>query len=269
MSKVWFITGSSSGFGKQFVEQLIARGEKVVATARDPKNLFELEKEIPHQLLVAALDVRDRDQIDKAVNAATEKFGRIDVVVNNAGYSLKGMLEEYTEEQIQKQFEVNVFGLINVVRATLPVLKKQLSGHYLNFSSVMGTFGVPTFSLYSASKFAVEGLSDTMAAELQSFGIKTTAVEPSLFATDFAGRSMEHTERLPEYEAIHEGINKMIAGWAAGDPAKAVHAIITMVESSNPPVHFPVGASATVSIRQTLEKRIEEVNLWADLASNT
>jgi NAD(P)-dependent dehydrogenase (short-subunit alcohol dehydrogenase family) len=269
MSKVWFITGSSSGFGRHFVEELISKGERVVATARSLGTITDLKESAPDQVHIVTLDVNNKDQIEQAVKEAVEVFGRIDIVVNNAGYGLRGMLEEYTDEQMKRQFDVNVFGVLNVVRATLPVFKKQQSGHYINFSSILGVMGIPTLSLYAASKFAVEGFSEAMALELQPFGIKTTIVEPSQFATDWSGRSMEHAERLPEYAPVYESTGKMLSTMQIGDPLKAIKAVITMVESENPPVHFPVGVDATYGIRQAYSKKIEEVIAWESLALDT
>lgn len=269
MGRVWFITGSSKGFGRLFVEQLIEKGDKVVATARNPHTISDLKTKAPEQVHLITLDVTDKSQVEKAVKEAVETFGTIDIVVNNAGYALNGMLEEASDEQIRHQFEVNVFGLLHVVRATLPVFRSKHAGHYINMSSFLGTVGVPTAGYYSATKFAVEGLSETMSRELQAFGIKTTAVEPSQFETDFAGSSMVRAERMPEYDSIYEAMATSGAVWTSGDPVKAVKAIITMAESSEPPVHFPVGADATYGVRHNFQSRIDEAAAWEALALDT
>ncbi|MDQ0497217.1 SDR family NAD(P)-dependent oxidoreductase [Paenibacillus brasilensis] len=269
MSKVWFITGSSKGFGRHFVEQLIEKEDKVVATARNPQALADLKSKAPEQVHLVALDVTDKAQVEQAVKEAVKAFGTIDIVVNNAGYALSAMLEEASDEQIRHQFEVNVFGLLHVVRATLPIFRRQRSGHYINMSSFLGTMGVPMVGYYSATKFAVEGISESMSRELQPFGIKTTAVEPSQFATDFAGSSMVLADRMPEYDIVYESMEKSGMVWTPGDPAKGVKAIISMSESSEPPVHFPVGADATYGTRQNFQGRIDEAVAWEALALNT
>ncbi len=208
MSKVWFITGTSTGFGRKFVEQLIPTGDKIVATARNVNAIADLKEKSPDNVHITALDVTNKEQIQAAVQEAVDTFGRIDIVVNNAGYGLFGMLEEYTDEQIRNQFDVNVFGMLDVIRETLPVFKKQKSGHYVNISSIFGVWTVPAYSLYAASKFAVEGFSKAMADELAPFGIKTTIVEPGVFLTKFMGGSQKLSEPLPEYAPVYDAFNK-------------------------------------------------------------
>jgi NAD(P)-dependent dehydrogenase (short-subunit alcohol dehydrogenase family) len=261
MSRVWFITGTSTGFGRKFVEQLIGTGDKIVATARNLNAIADLKEKSPENVHIAKLDVTKKDQIQAAVKEAVEVFGRIDVVVNNAGYGIYGMFEEYTDEQMRKQFDVNVFGTIDVIRETLPVLKNQKSGHIVNFSSIFGTWAIPTFSVYAASKFAVEGFSEAMAAEIAGFGIKTTIVEPGLFQTELV-QSIERSQPLPEYAPVYEVANQNIGQVKWGDQSKAVASIIAMINSDNPPLHFPVGSDATFGIRQAMNKRIEEAAAW-------
>jgi NADP-dependent 3-hydroxy acid dehydrogenase YdfG len=226
MSKVWFITGTSTGFGRQFVEQILQTSDKVVATARNIDSIADFKQISPENVHIAMLDVTNKDQIRSAVQEAIDVFGKIDLVVNNAGYGLLGMLEEYTDEQIRRQFDVNVFGMLNVIRETLPVFKKQGSGHYVNISSFFGTWSMPPYSIYSASKFAVEGFSKSLASELAGFGIKTTIVEPSIYGTDFFGHSMDQTEKKPEYTPLYEAYEKGVSNLNIGDPAKAVKTII-------------------------------------------
>ncbi|WP_248926977.1 SDR family NAD(P)-dependent oxidoreductase [Paenibacillus hamazuiensis] len=269
MGKVWLITGTSTGFGMHLVRQLLPTQHKVVATARSLEAIADLKKSSPENVHIAAADVTNKEQVERAVKEAVEVFGRIDVVVNNAGYGLSGMLEEYTDEQMKEQFEVNVFGVLNVIRATLPVLKQQRSGHYINFSSILGAIGVPTLSLYCASKFAVEGFSEAMAQELAGFGIKTTVVEPGVFATDFSGRSMRHAEKKEEYAPVYEATYRSFSALVPGDPAKAMKAVVAMAESENPPLHFPVGVGASLGIRDHFAKRIDEIAAWEKLALDT
>ncbi|QGQ98373.1 SDR family NAD(P)-dependent oxidoreductase [Paenibacillus psychroresistens] len=267
MSKVWFITGTSTGFGRQFVEQLLQTEDKIVATARNIEAIADFKLKSPDNVHIVALDVTNKAQIQLAVQESIEIFGRIDIVVNNAGYGLSGMIEEYTDEQIRKQFDVNVFGMLDVIRATLPVFKKQGSGHYVNISSFFGTWSMPPYSLYSASKFAVEGFSESMATELAGFGIKTTIVEPSVFETEFLGHSLQQAEKKPEYAPVYEAYYNGITSLKLGDPAKGVKTIIAMINSENPPLHFPVGSFASNSIRNAFAKRIEEVTAWEKLSS--
>lgn len=262
MSKVWFITGTSSGFGRKFVEQLIPTGDKIVATARKLSDIADLKEASPDNVHIAALDVTDKGQIQAAVQEAVARFGTIDVVVNNAGYGLFGMLEEYTDAQIRDQFDVNVFGMLDVIRETLPVFKNQGSGHYVNFSSIFGVTAMPVFSVYAASKFAVEGFSEAMAAELQPFGIRTTIVEPGVFVTEFMGQSRKMSEPLPEYAPVYDAFNRGYEAAPKGDQSKAVASILAMIGSENPPLHFPVGGFASAGIRDALGKRIVEADQW-------
>ncbi|WP_042162021.1 SDR family NAD(P)-dependent oxidoreductase [Paenibacillus gorillae] len=262
MSKVWFITGTSSGFGRKFVEQLLDSGDKIVATARKLEDIADLKEKSPDNVHLAVLDVTNKEQIKAAVQEAVDRFGTIDIVVNNAGYGLFGMLEEYTDEQIRHQFDVNVFGMLDVIRETLPVFKKQGSGHYVNLSSVFGVWAVPAYSIYAASKFAVEGFSKAMSQELAPFGIKTTLVEPGVFETEFMGQSQKQSNQLPEYAPVYDAFYQSYNSLQLGKQEKAVEAMIAMINSDNPPLHFPVGSMAVYSISDALSKRIDEVKEW-------
>ncbi|WP_139999303.1 SDR family NAD(P)-dependent oxidoreductase [Paenibacillus paridis] len=262
MSRVWFITGTSTGFGRKFVEQLLHTSDKIVATARNLESIADLKEASPDQVHIAQLDVTKKEQVKAAVQEAVNRFGTIDIVVNNAGYGLFGMLEEYTDEQMRHQFDVNVFGMLDVIRETLPIFKKQKSGHYVNVSSIFGVWAIPAFSLYAASKFAVEGFSKSMAAELAPFGIKTTIVEPGVFETEFMGHSRKLAEPLPEYAPIYDAFYQGYEALNKGDQNKAVEAMITMINSENPPLHFPVGSLASYGIRDALGKRMDEVAEW-------
>jgi len=262
MSKVWFITGTSTGFGRQFVEQLVQAGDKVFATARKLEAIQDFKQLAPDRVHLAALDVTNKEQIQAAVQEAVDVFGTIDIVVNNAGYGLFGMLEEYTDEQIRKQFDVNVFGVLDVIRATLPVFKRQGSGHYVNLSSFFGTWSMPPYSLYAASKFAVEGFSEAFAQEFASFGIQTTIVEPAVFATEFLGHSLDQTEKKEEYAPLYAAYEKGISSLKIGEPAKAVETIISVIKSGQAPLRLAVGSQAAYTIREAYTKRIDEINTW-------
>lgn len=264
MSKVWFITGTSTGFGRQFVEQLLQAGDKVVATARRLEAIQDFKQLAPERVHLAALDVTNNEQIQSAVQEAVDVFGKIDIVVNNAGYGLFGMMEEYTDEQIREQFDVNVFGVLNIIRATLPIFKRQGFGHYINFSSFFGAWSMPPYSIYAASKFAVEGFSEAFATEFANFGIKTTIVEPSVYGTEFFGGSLAQTEKKQEYSPVYEAYEKGFSNIKIGDPAKAVQLIISVINSDNSPLRLPVGSQAAYTIRDAYTKRLEEVNAWME-----
>jgi NAD(P)-dependent dehydrogenase (short-subunit alcohol dehydrogenase family) len=264
--RVWFITGCSTGFGRELVEQLLRRGDKVVATLRKPEQLASLAEQYPDTALVVALDVTSQSSIDSAVQASIAQFGRVDVLVNNAGYGLAGAIEEATEAEFMPVFETNVFGLIRVTRALLPQLRKQRSGNIVNLSSIAGLIGSPGWGYYNASKFAVNGFSEALAAELAPLGIHVTVVEPGPFRTDFLGRSgVEAEARIADYDAT-AGKTRIYfhdqAGKQAGDPVKAVEAIIAAVEAPEPPKHLVLGAIAFNRWSARLEDWKQELESW-------
>lgn len=269
--KVWFITGTSSGFGRALAEEVLAKGDHVVATARKPEVLQDLVEKYPLAARAVKLDVTNTEDAKSAVREAVSEFGRIDVLVNNAGYVLAGAIEETSDEQIRQQFDTNVFGVLNVTREVLPVLREQKSGHIVNVSSLVGFSAFPSLGIYSASKFALEGLSEALAAEVAPLGIKTTLVEPGPFSTGFGARGVFAENLLPEAypsttqlpETIRELDN------IAGDPVKAVRIIIEAVESDNPPFRLPLGAIAFESIEAKLEQVKQEISIWRTRASET
>ena len=276
-TKVWFITGTSTGFGRELVEQLLANGERVVATARKPEQIAEFSEKYPETALVVALDVTDEASVDASVKSALDKFGRVDVLVNNAGYGLAGAIEEATEAEFMPVFETNVFGLLRVTRALLPQFRKQKSGNIVNLSSIGGLIGSPGWGFYNASKFAVNGLSEALAAEMEPLGVHVTVVEPGPFRTDFLGRSgVEAEKRIADYDPT-AGKTRIYfhdqAGKQAGDPAKAVKAIIAAVEAEQPPKHLVLGKLAFDRMTARLEKWKKDLAAWektsvgADFAS--
>jgi NAD(P)-dependent dehydrogenase (short-subunit alcohol dehydrogenase family) len=268
--KVWFITGASTGFGRILAEQALAKGDKVVATARKPEQIADLQQQHPENALVVALDVTEDSAIEAAVDAAIQRFGRIDVLVNNAGYGLAGAIEEATEDEYMPVFETNVFGLIRVTRALLPHLRAQRSGHIVNLSSIGGLIGSPGWGYYNASKFAVEGFSEALAAELAPLGIHVTIVEPGPFRTDFLGRSgVEARQRIADYDATAGKTRQYFhdqAGKQPGDPEKAVAAIIAAVEASDPPKHLVLGKIAFNRMNARLEGWKQELDAWKQLS---
>ncbi|MBX3113219.1 MAG: SDR family NAD(P)-dependent oxidoreductase [Fimbriimonadaceae bacterium] len=247
--RTWFITGASSGFGLILAEKLLAQGDQVIATARKPDALVELSAQSNGNLLIQKLDVNNQSDIDAAVEATIEKFGKIDVLVNNAGYGMVGTIEEVTDAEVRAQFDTNVFGLLNVTRAVLPHMRAAKSGHILNLSSIAGLTASATFPIYCASKHAVEAISEGLAASMKPFGIHVTLIEPGLFRTRFANQtSIQITKnRMPEYdEQMSETMDwlKEVDGTQPGDPDKAVDAMIAMVNDPNPPLRLLLGPDA-------------------------
>jgi NADP-dependent 3-hydroxy acid dehydrogenase YdfG len=264
--KVWLVTGASAGFGRELVEYLLAQGARVVATARKVEGLKELETRYPETALVAAMDVTDQQQVEAAVRAAVKGFGRVDVLVNNAGYGMVGAVEESAEGEYRPMFETNVFGLIKVTQAVLPQMRKQGSGHVVNLSSIGGLVATPGFGLYNATKFAVEGLSEALAQELKPLGIGVTIVEPGPFRTKFLGKAGgEAAHKIPEYEQTAGKMRTYYTeqdGKQPGDPQKAVEAIVKAVESEHPPLHLLLGASTVARVKGKVEALLKDVAEW-------
>jgi NAD(P)-dependent dehydrogenase (short-subunit alcohol dehydrogenase family) len=266
--KVWFITGTSTGFGRKLAEQLLADGEQVVATARKLEQIAEFGGKYPETALVVALDVTDQGSVEAAVRSAVDRFGRVDVLVNNAGYGLAGAIEEATEAEFMPVFETNVFGLLRVTRALLPQFRKQRSGNIVNLSSIGGLIGSPGWGFYNASKFAVNGLSEALAAEMAPLGVHVTVVEPGPFRTDFLGRSgVEAEQRIADYDATSGKTRAYFhdqAGKQAGDPKKAVQAIIAAVEAERPPKHLVLGKLAFDRMTARLETWKKDLAAWQE-----
>lgn len=264
--RVWFITGASTGFGRLLAEEVLKAGGKVVATARKLDNVADLEKKYPQAAQALSLDVTDAGQVDSAVAQAFARFGRVDVLVNNAGYGVAGAIEEVSEAEFMPMFETNVFGLLRVTRAFLPHLRKQRSGHILNLSSIGGVVASPGIGFYNATKFAVEGLSEALAAELAPLGIHVTIIEPGPFRTDFLGRSgVVAKTRIPHYDNTAGNMRKYFAendGKQRGDPLRAVQAMMEVVESPNPPLRLLLGASAVQRLRMKLGNWEKEIAAW-------
>jgi NAD(P)-dependent dehydrogenase (short-subunit alcohol dehydrogenase family) len=268
-SRVWFITGASTGFGRKLAEAVLAKGDRVVATARNPETVADLERQNPSQVRAVRLDVTDLVQVKASVQAAIGAFGRIDVLVNNAGYGLLGAVEEVSDAQIRQQFETNLFGLLNVTRAVLPLLREQKSGHILNVTSVGGQVSFPTGGMYHGTKYAIEGISESLAKEVAGFGVKVTIVEPGSFKTDFATRSLVRAERIPAYQPLHEALLKAFEGSVYGDPARAAQAMIQVVEADEPPLRLALGADALRMIREKLNSELEEYKRWESVTVAT
>jgi NAD(P)-dependent dehydrogenase (short-subunit alcohol dehydrogenase family) len=268
--RTWFITGASTGFGRLLAEEVLKNGERVVATARKLEHIKDLEEKYPDLVRTYALDVTDAAQILSVVAQANALAGPIDVLVNNAGYGLAGAIEEATEDEYMPVFETNVFGLIRVTRALLPHLRERRSGHIINLSSIGGLIGSAGWGYYNASKFAVEGFSEALAAELAPLGVHLTIVEPGPFRTDFLGRSgVEAVERIADYDATAGKTRQYFhdqAGKQPGDPLRAVHAIIQAVNSPQPPKHLVLGAIALNRMRAHLKQWSAELDAWESVS---
>ena len=247
-------------------ELLLSRGEKVVATARKPESIADLTKKASaDQLLILPLDVTQKDQIQSAVNATLERFGKIDVLVNNAGYGTMGALEEVSEEEIRAIFETNVFGLFEMTRAVLPTMRKQKSGHIINLSSVAGFVALAGAGVYASTKFAIEGHSEALAGEVASFGIKVTLLQPGSFRTDFANRSIHISPYSHDYDdalATTRKFYETIGGNQPGDPQKAVEAIYDVVKSKKPPLRLPLGNIAYARVQKKISEYQKEMDEW-------
>ncbi|MEX2690896.1 oxidoreductase [Rhizobium mongolense] len=272
--KVWFITGASRGFGALMAKEALAAGDAVVATARNPKSVTDKFGEHPN-LIAVALDVTNEGQAKEAAAKAVERFGRIDVLANNAGYGLLGAVEEATAEEVERLYATNVFGLLKVTRAVLPYMRGQRSGHILNFSSIGGYFGYPGWGVYGSTKFAVEGLSESLAAELEPFGIKVTIVEPGFFRTDFlADNSLAVSPAsIPDYIGTPAGNMRDFAADAnhaqPGDPARLAAGIITLANAANPPLRMPFGSDTVAKIEEQNASVSKELAEWRELAVST
>jgi NADP-dependent 3-hydroxy acid dehydrogenase YdfG len=267
------ITGSSTGFGRSLAEAVLRHGNRVVATARKPEQLVDLVQAYPDTAKAVRLDVTNPQQTKEAVEAALTTFGRIDVVVNNAGYGSIGAIEEMSDEAVRRQFETNVFGVLNVTRAVLPTLRQQQSGHILNLSSVGGFVSFGAAGVYCATKFAVEALSEALSQEVANMEIKVTIIEPGAFRTDFNGRSLAKPEHLmDEYKSVTGGFLQWLEemdGKQPGDPDKAAAAMIQVVETAHPPLRLALGADAVDAIEKKLKSMQAELDAWREVSVNT
>src|SRR3954468_5913784 len=266
MSKVWFITGTSKGFGRIWAEAAPERGDRVAATARRADTLGDLADRYGDNVLPLALDVTDKAAVDAAVAQAHEHFGRLDVVVNNAGYGLFGTIEEVSERQARDQLETNLFGALWVTKAALPILRVQGSGHIVQVSSIGGVNAFPTVGLYHASKWGLEGFTQALAQEVAYLGIKGTIVEPTGNSTDWAGPSGVRAERLPAYEAVWERRSAQRAAARPGDPEATGPAVPQLGGADEPPLRVFLGDGPLEMIRNEYAKRIAEWEAWNDLS---
>ncbi|WBV61873.1 oxidoreductase [Chryseobacterium camelliae] len=272
MKKVWFITGSSKGLGKSLVEAVLLKGDSVVATARNPHQLNDLIEKYPEQLLILELDVQNKEQIYDTVEKAVNHFGKIDVLVNNAGFGITGAAEAFTNEQVRNQLEVNLYAPIEVTRAVLPYMRKERSGHILQISSIGGRVGNAGLSIYQAAKFGLVGFSESLSKEIAPLGIKVTCIQPGGFRTEWAGPSMSFAKDIEGYEATVGGVKEHLSSGKflpMGDPAKAAKVMIDVVENEKPPLHLVLGSEAAAILKAADEKRKEEFEKWMDVTVST
>jgi NAD(P)-dependent dehydrogenase (short-subunit alcohol dehydrogenase family) len=264
--KVWFITGASTGFGHLLAQEVLKAGDRAIITARKPDQITDLERQYPETARAFLLDVTHAARIETVATKAIAAFGRIDVLVNNAGYGIAGGIEEASEAEIMPVFETNVFGLIRVTRAFLPQFRKQRSGHILNLSSMAGLVGSAGWGYYNATKFAVEGFSEALAAEMAPLGVRVTIIEPGPFRTDFLGRSAVLVKRtIADYQDTVGKTREYYydqAGKQRGDPMKAIKAMMDVVESPNPPLHLLLGAMAYDRFKGKLDRWREEMDAY-------
>ena len=268
MSKVWFITGCSTGFGRELASLALQQGNRVVVTARKTSDIQDIVAPYPHTAISVKLDVTDKADIKASVEKALETFGRIDVLVNNAGIGYFGAVEESEEDEVRRMFEINVFGLANMTKEVLPIMRKQRSGHIVNIASIGGLVSFPAVGFYNATKYAVDGLSESLAKETAHLGIKVTVIAPSGFRTDWAGRSANNSKIEIEDYAPTAGKNKKdIRGYSGnqpGDPVRAAKAIMKAVDSTNPPLRLLLGAAALKGARNKLVQLQKDFDAWEE-----
>jgi len=269
--RVWFITGTSTGFGHLLAKELLRRGERVIATARDVSKLEDLTGLNPENLHTFTLDVTKPAQIESVAQQAIAAFGHVDVLVNNAGYGLSGAIEEISEDEFEPMFQTNIYGLIRTTKAFLPHLRGRRSGHIFNFSSIAGLAGSAGWGFYATTKFAVEGFSEALAEELKPLGVHVTIVEPGPFRTDFLGRSGKLARKeLPEYAETAGKAREYFesqAGKQPGDPQKAVEAILAVADSPEPPVHLLLGSNALKRFRDKLARFQKDIDHWESVTT--
>ncbi|AVU32998.1 short-chain dehydrogenase/reductase [Serratia marcescens] len=272
-SKTILITGVSSGFGQALAREALAVGHRVVGTVRNSEALQAFAALDTQRAFGYLLDVTDDERIDEVVGEIESAVGPIDVLVNNAGYGHEGILEESPLAELRRQFDVNVFGAVAMIKAVLPGMRQRRRGHIINITSMGSFITLPGISYYCGSKFALEGISETLSKELAPFNLHVTAVAPGSFRTDWAGRSMVRSpRRLPDYDALFEPVRQARqekSGKQLGDPVKAAHAMLALIESENPPTHLLLGSDALSLVRQKLEALGQEIEQWEKLTRST
>ena len=271
MEKVWFITGSSRGLGRGLTEAVLASGDKVVATARNINQLNDLLKQYADQVLPIALDVTDYKQVSQSMAEAVKHFGRIDVLVNNAGFGIIGAAEAYTDEQVRSQLETNLYAPIEITRAVLPYMRNQGGGRILQISSIGGRVGNAGLTMYQAAKFGLSGFTEALAKEVAPLGIYVTSVEPGGFRTDWAGASMTYAREIEDYLMVKQRTDFFKSGKfiAMGDPVKAAKAMVELASHPTPPIHLVLGSEAVGMLKIANETRQAEMEEWMEVSLST
>jgi NAD(P)-dependent dehydrogenase (short-subunit alcohol dehydrogenase family) len=272
-ARTLLVTGVSSGFGRALAQEALARGHRVIGTVRSEQALREFERLAPGVATGRVLDVTEFDAIDDVVADIEETAGPVDVLVNNAGYGHEGILEESPLAEMQQQFAVNVFGAVAMMKAVLPYMRRRRRGHILNITSMGGYITLPGIAYYCGSKFALEGISETLGKEVAPLGITVTAVAPGSFRTDWAGRSMARTPRsIPDYDELFDPIRatrRQKSGKQLGDPAKAARVMLDVIDSPSPPAHLLLGSDALGLVRQKLSELTAEIDQWEAISRST
>ena len=272
--KVLFVTGASKGFGLEITKTALAAGDKVVATVRSKADQLAAALNNNPNLLVVTMDVTNEEQVKVAVKQSIDHFGRIDVLINNAGFGIVTAIEEATDAEVKNQYETNVFGLLNVIRAVLPHLRAQRSGHIINVSSLFGFDAIPGWALYGSTKFAVEGISKGLAVELAPLNIKVTVVEPGLFSTDFLSTESYTASKniIADYDATVGPMRAMadqLHGNQPGDPKKLAKVVVDLAHTETPPLHLPIGKDAVGTYKNNAEKTGKEIDQWIEVSTST
>ncbi|CAE6755540.1 oxidoreductase [Paraburkholderia aspalathi] len=271
--RVFLITGVSSGFGRAFAVEALAAGSTVIGTVRSESAKAEFESLHTHHAHGAILDVTEFETIDEIIRKETERVGPVDVLVNNAGYGYEGTLEESPLDDLLRQFNVNVFGAVAMIKAVLPSMRVRRTGHIINITSMAGLVTFPGITYYCGSKHALEGISEALEKEVRGFGIKVTAVAPGAFRTDWAGRSMVRSERsISDYNSVFDPIRRARRakdGRQPGDPAKAAQVLLNIVDQENPPVHLVLGDDALAIVRKRLTALNDEIDRWETTSKST
>ncbi|MVN90542.1 SDR family NAD(P)-dependent oxidoreductase [Mucilaginibacter aquatilis] len=266
-SKVWFITGASRGFGRIWTEAALKRGDKVAATARKPESIAALKEEFGENVLILKLDVTDANEAKESVEQAYAHFGKLDIVLNNAGYSLVGTIEESSTDDVRALYETNVIGPLNVIKAALPILRKQGHGHILGTSSNLGHFTLPVIGYYASSKWAFEAIHESLALEIKDYGIKVTIIEPGAYATEFGTpESLKFAEGMDIYEDYKNNFFETLRNFKRGDPNATPEAIFKIVDTENPPLRIFLGNQALPLMRDVYATRLATWEAWADVA---
>lgn len=268
MSKVWLITGCSTGFGRELAKEVLKAGYRAGVASRNTDDVKDIIEAYPETAIAVKLDVTKADEIKAAVQQVKEKFGRVDVLVNNAGIGYFGAIEESEEDEVRRMFEINFWGLANVTNEVLPLMRAQRSGHIVNIASIGGLVGFPGVGFYNATKFAVDGYSEALAKETAPLGIKVTVINPSGFRTDWAGRSANNSKIIiDDYKETAEANKNAIRGYSGrqpGDPERAAKAILKAVEAENPPLHLLLGVAALKGARNKLEVLKKDYDTWEE-----